>query len=102
MVINADDTKSDVTGWVTIDNRSGATYGNASLKLVAGDVNRAVDGRRAPRPMEVAAQAAANQEGARDFKAEGCFEYPPSTLDGRTTVKEKPTTELTPLAPPRR
>src|SRR5213593_527650 len=38
MVLNAADTLSDLTGWVTIDNRSGATYGNAALKLVAGDV----------------------------------------------------------------
>src|SRR3989442_4673760 len=42
MVLNPADTKADVTGWVTIDNRSGATYGNAALKLVAGDLNRAV------------------------------------------------------------
>ena len=43
MVINAADTRTDLTGWVTIDNKSGATYGNAALKLVAGDVNRARD-----------------------------------------------------------
>src|SRR5437764_2692810 len=41
MVINAADTRSDLTGWVTIDNKSGATYKNAALKLVAGDINRA-------------------------------------------------------------
>src|SRR5207302_6936131 len=46
MVLNAADTLSDLTGWVTIDNKSGATYGNAALKLVAGDVNRAAEGRR--------------------------------------------------------
>ena len=28
-------------GWVTIDNKSGATYRDAALKLVAGDFNRA-------------------------------------------------------------
>src|SRR5882762_10495441 len=46
MVLNAADSLSDLTGWVTIDNKSGATYGNAALKLVAGDVNRAQDARR--------------------------------------------------------
>src|SRR5438094_9339871 len=30
MVVNATDTRSDLTGWVTIDNKSGATYGNAA------------------------------------------------------------------------
>src|SRR5438445_2247001 len=29
MVVNAADTRSDLTGWVTIDNKSGASYGNA-------------------------------------------------------------------------
>jgi len=34
-VLNKLDTLTDLTGWVTIDNRSGATYQNALLKLVA-------------------------------------------------------------------
>src|SRR5438876_6124462 len=38
MVVNAADTRSDLTGWVTIDNKSGATYGKAELTLVAGGV----------------------------------------------------------------
>jgi hypothetical protein len=41
LVLNPNDTRMDLTGWVTIDNKSGAQYRNASLKLVAGDVNRA-------------------------------------------------------------
>src|SRR5258708_10056699 len=57
MVVNAADTRSDLTGWVTIDNKSGATYGNAALKLVAGDVNRAQDARRDQRMMEMPANA---------------------------------------------
>src|SRR5207249_7333642 len=58
MVINAADTLSDLTGWVTIDNESGATYKDAALKLVAGDLNRARDGRRDARALELAAKAA--------------------------------------------
>ena len=98
MVLDATDTKADLTGWVTIDNRSGATYGNASLKLVAGDVNRAVEGRHAARLMDVAAKAASNQEAARDFKSEGFFEYHLYTLDGRTTIKDNQTKQLTLMA----
>lgn len=37
--LNEDDTALDLNGWVTLDNRSGATYNDAALKLVAGDVN---------------------------------------------------------------
>ena len=98
LVLNPADTKADVTGWVTIDNRSGATYGNAELKLVAGDVNRAVDGRRSQRAMEIATKAASMAEAARDFKSEGFFEYHLYTLDGRTTIKDNQTKQLTLMA----
>jgi hypothetical protein len=43
VLVLASDSKSlDLDGWVTLDNRSGATYRNARLKLVAGDIQRAV------------------------------------------------------------
>jgi hypothetical protein len=94
LVVNADDTRSDLTGWVTIDNKSGATYGNAALKLVAGDVNRARDGRREGRMLELAAKAASAREASRDFAEEGFFEYHLYTLDGRTTLKNQQTKQL--------
>lgn len=39
IVLNNDETKGDIGGWVTIDNNSGKKYVNAKLKLIAGDVN---------------------------------------------------------------
>ncbi|MBP7579095.1 MAG: hypothetical protein KA794_20430, partial [Candidatus Obscuribacter sp.] len=39
-VANADDSMLDLTSWVTLDNKSGATYKNAALKLMAGDVHK--------------------------------------------------------------
>ena len=39
IVLNSDETKGDIGGWVTIDNNSGKKYVNAKLKLIAGDVN---------------------------------------------------------------
>jgi hypothetical protein len=95
MVLDPTDTKADLTGWVTIDNRSGATYGNAALKLVAGDVNRAPEGRRNQRALEMAAKAASMQDATRDFTSEGFFEYHLYTLDGRTTLKDNQTKQLT-------
>jgi hypothetical protein len=94
MVLGADDRRSDLTGWVTIDNKSGATYANAALKLVAGDVNRARDARREGRLLEMAARAASPADASRDFAAEGFFEYHLYTLDGRTTVKDRQTKQL--------
>jgi len=35
-----DDASVNLNGWITLDNRSGATYENAALKLVAGDIHR--------------------------------------------------------------
>ncbi len=93
MVLNAADDRSDLTGWVTIENRSGATYGNAALKLVAGDVNRARQPAVAGRVLELAAKSAA-ADASREFAAEGFFEYHLYTLDGRTTIKDNQTKQL--------
>ena len=38
--LSADGKALDLSGWVTLDNRSGASYENASLQLVAGALNR--------------------------------------------------------------
>jgi len=38
--LSPDDKKMDLTGWVTINNRSGATYKDANLKLIAGEVRK--------------------------------------------------------------
>ena len=98
MVINPADTRADLTGWVTIDNKSGSTYSNAALKLVAGEINRAVDRRREVRAMELAAKAASVELADRDFKSEGFFEYHLYTLDGRTTIKDNQTKQLALMA----
>ena len=39
----------DIIGWVTMDNRTGTTFENARIKLMAGDVNKiqpGMDGRQ--------------------------------------------------------
>ena len=95
VILNAADDRADLTGWVTIDNKSGATYKDAALKLVAGEVNRAREDRTR-QAMEMAAKAsAAPPPGSRDFVSEGFFEYHLYTLDGRTTIKDKQTKQVT-------
>jgi hypothetical protein len=98
LVLNPADTRGDLTGWVTIDNKSGAIYRNAALKLVAGDVNRAVDRSRNAKALEMMAAAPAVAEARRDFVSEGFFEYHLYTLDGRTTIKDNQTKQLSLLA----
>ena len=89
-VLNKLDTMTDLTGWVTIDNRSGATYQNALLKLVAGDVHRV----QAERKMEAKSMAVA-KEATPQFKEESFFEYHLYTLDRRTTIKDNQTKQMT-------
>ena len=91
-VLNVADTQADLTGWVTIDNRSGATYPNAQLKLVAGDVHRVREDKIAPR---AASKVAAQEAAAPQFKEESFFEYHLYTLDRRTTVKDNQTKQMT-------
>jgi hypothetical protein len=40
--LNKDDNKLDLNAWVNIKNNSGGSYKNAKIKLMAGEVNRAV------------------------------------------------------------
>jgi len=90
-VLNKLDTLTDLTGWVTIDNRSGATYQNALLKLVAGDIHRVQQEMK----MDYARPMAAAKEVSQQFKEESFFEYHLYTLDRRTTVKDNQTKQMT-------
>jgi len=90
-VLNKSDTMADLTGWVTIDNRSGATYQNALLKLVAGDIHR-VQGEM---KMDLARPMAPVKEISPQFKEEAFFEYHLYTLDRRTTIKDNQTKQMT-------
>jgi len=46
VTLDRNDRDMDMDGWVTLTNQSGMDYENARLKLVAGDVNRVLDGSR--------------------------------------------------------
>jgi hypothetical protein len=89
-VLNQADTFTDITGWVTIDNKSGATYQNALLKLVAGDINRVQPEVRKDRMVA----KAATMEAAPQFKEEAFFEYHLYTLNRKTTVKDNQTKQM--------
>ena len=94
-VLSADDSKVDLSGWVTIDNKSGATYQNATLKLVAGDVHRVQPEQIYPRTMAMEAAPAAPPP---QFREEGFFEYHLYTLDRPATVKDNQTKQMTLLS----
>jgi len=90
-VVNDIDTKIDLSGWVTIDNKSGSAYKNAGLKLMAGDVHRVQESYR----RENMAMAKAAQGGADQFQEKSFFEYHMYTLQRKTTVKNNQTKQVT-------
>ncbi len=83
VVTNEDDTQIDLGGWVTVTNNSGATYKDAKLKLIAGDIHRA----QQPRP-QWRGRAMAEAAGAPGFEEKSFFEYHLYTLPRPATVKE--------------
>ncbi|MDT8442745.1 MAG: DUF4139 domain-containing protein [Desulfuromonadales bacterium] len=90
--LNADDSALDLSGWVTLTNQSGATYRNALLQLVAGDVNRVREEMmfRGDVMMEATmAKAAAPQ-----MSEESLFEYHLYTLQRPTTIKDNQTKQV--------
>jgi hypothetical protein len=90
-VVDKDDERVDLSGWVTINNRSGATYENATLKLVAGDVHRVTPKRQMRPTMEMAVSDAAR---APEFEEESFFEYHLYTLGRNTTVRNNQTKQI--------
>ncbi len=92
-VVDPDDRSSDLTGWVTIENRSGATFRDATLKLVAGDVRRVTP---SPQPVYEAMRADLKAAaGAPQFAEDSFFEYHLYTLERPTTIKDNQTKQIT-------
>ena len=88
LVINESDTLADITGWVTINNKSGAIYKDAKLKLVAGDVNMVQKEKYFAANDRVYESAAASTGGANSFQERNFFEYHIYELQRKTTVKD--------------
>ncbi|HEU4949806.1 MAG TPA: hypothetical protein VFT11_03500 [Candidatus Deferrimicrobiaceae bacterium] len=96
LVLGADEDRADLSGWVTLDNRSGATFRSARLKLVAGDVHRVrEDLARRGYP---AAKAAVAMEAAPEFRESELFEYHLYALSRPTDVKNNQSKQVGLLA----
>lgn len=92
-VVSPDDKALDLSGWVSIDNRSGATYDDAKLKLIAGDVNvlrPEIPPSLAKGRMETLAVA----DAGAGFEEKAFFEYHLYTLPRRTTIADNETKQI--------
>ena len=89
--LSADDAALDLNGWVTLTNRSGTTYPQARLQLVAGDLNRV---RAQMGAVRMEAKAADSALAARPMAEESLFEYHLYTLGRPTTLADNQTKQV--------
>ncbi len=95
LTVARDDKTADLDGWVTVTNGSGTTFKNASLQLVAGDLNRVrgqmnmmLDGI-ADRREAAAAAPPMTQESFSDYHL--------YTVGRKTTINNNETKQITML-----
>ena len=85
LLLDEKEKQAGLTAWVTLDNQSGATFEQAQLKLVAGDVNRvALPSALQPKYARVQRMETADAQ----FQEESLFEYHLYTLARRTDIKD--------------
>jgi hypothetical protein len=82
--LSDDDKSLDLTGWISIDNKCGASFENAKLKLVAGSLNRVA-------PPQIYDRKTANMNGGfvlnPEVEERGLFEYHLYDLGRSVTIK---------------
>jgi hypothetical protein len=88
----ADQCRLDVSAWVSILNQSGASYPDARLKLIAGDVHRAPAPAPSQRMMMRAAEMVA--DAAPGFEEKAFFEYHLYTLGRPTSLPDNSTKQI--------
>jgi len=89
-LLDKDDKNLRLSAWVSLDNRSGKTYNDAKLKLVAGDISR-VQQRPLAKGMDDRVMMA---ESAPGFAEKAFFEYHLYTLGRPTTIANNETKQV--------
>ena len=93
VVVNENDTAADVSAWVSLLNESGASYPNAKLKLVAGDVQRIQPPAQPYAGMQMQQMAMAKRADT-GFQEKSFFEYHLYTLGRPTSVANNSTKQI--------
>lgn len=84
-VLNETEDALDLSGWVTINNQSGAAYPDATIKLIAGDVRRI----QPPVPMRQERMMMAEAVDAAGFEEKAFMEYHLYTLGRTSTIQNR-------------
>lgn len=90
VVIDAEDKSGSLSAWVTLMNLSGASYPNAELKLVAGDVQK-VEARGGMVGRAMRAEAMSDAAG---FQEKAFSDFHLYTLPRRTDVAQNSTQQI--------
>jgi hypothetical protein len=85
--------RADLKAWVTIDNRSGASYPQAKLKLMAGDVNIEAKKVYDPGARDLVMNAA-TVDIDKGFEEKSFFEYHLYTLGRPTDLANESTKQI--------
>jgi len=90
---DANSCKLNVGAWVSILNQSGASYPDAKIKLIAGDVHRAP--AAPPAALSMAKRGVAMERAEADgFQEKSFFEYHLYTLGRQSTLPDNSTKQI--------
>ncbi len=98
-ILGEDDKSLDFSGWVTINNQSGATYEDAAIKLIAGDVRRVQPA--APRQRIYKEMAMMEDARAAGFEEKAFLEYHMYTLGRTSTINNRQVKQIEFIEPAR-
>lgn len=95
-LVQAADGTIELTGWVTISNRTGRSFENSRIKLMAGDVNRITrpDPFRRSDGMVMGGVAGGIPGGVPNITEKAFDEYHLYTLPNATTLLDKQTKQV--------
>ncbi len=99
LVLGGDDSTADLSGWVSVDNKSGKTYRKAKLKFIAGDVRRVRPQRE--ELSRVASRKLKTLGMGELMREKAFFEYHMYTLPRPSTVADNETKQLEMFSPAR-
>jgi len=95
LTVHSDQKAADLNGWVTVVNQSGASFRNAQLQLVAGELNRVTP---TVAPMKRVMVMGTTQAVAPQFEQEPISEYHLYTLERHTNIQNNETKQISLLA----
>ena len=95
LTVARDDKTADIDGWVTVTNGSGTGFRNATLQLVAGDLNRVYSPAAMMEQADRLERVAVNV--AKEMTQEAFSDYHLYSLGRKTTVNNNQTKQVSML-----